>query len=78
MRPKRGALIQVIDPATPPERKAKPKRAMIVLMSGVGGLFFAILLAFVLEALKNAAQGPDGAKLRELRAALRFRTPKNV
>lgn len=75
---KEGALIQVIDPATPPERKAKPKRGMIVLMSGVGGLFFAILLAFVLEALKNAAQGPNGEKLRELRAALRFRTPKNA
>lgn len=75
---KQGALIQVIDPATPPERKAKPKRMMILLMSAVGGLFFSIVLAFVLEAMKNAAQGPNAEKLRELRAALSFRRPKVV
>ncbi len=28
-----GSLIQVIDPATPPERKSKPRRAVIVLVS---------------------------------------------
>lgn len=75
---KQGALIQVIDPATPPERKAKPKRMLILLMSAIGGLFFSIVLAFVLESMKNLAQGPNAEKWRELRAALSFRKPKVV
>jgi len=38
-----GTLIQVLDKATPPERKSKPKRAMIAVVSTVlAGLVFAV------------------------------------
>ena len=33
-----GALIQVVDPATPPERKSKPKRAFTAAASGLAAL----------------------------------------
>lgn len=72
---KEGALIQVIDKAVPPERKIKPKGATLVLMGLAAGLVLSVLLAFVLEALKKAQQGPDAARLHELRAALRWRRP---
>jgi uncharacterized protein involved in exopolysaccharide biosynthesis len=44
---KEGTLIQVIDPATPPERKSKPKRATIAIGATVGVflLVFTWLLA---------------------------------
>lgn len=41
-----GALIQVVDPATPPERRSAPKRGRIVIMTTISSLIG--LLAFVL------------------------------
>jgi uncharacterized protein involved in exopolysaccharide biosynthesis len=50
----RNALvIQVIDKAVQPERKAKPKKAIIVGLSTVIGLVFAVLFAFYLERNKT-------------------------
>ena len=40
-----GALIQVLDPATPPEKKSRPKRAQ---MGALGAMATALLLAIVL------------------------------
>lgn len=49
----RGAVvIQVIDKAVRPERRARPKRATIVTITTVAGLFFSILLAFCLDRTK--------------------------
>ena len=39
----------VIDPPEVPQYRSKPNRKMIVLLAGVFGLFFAILLAFIIE-----------------------------
>ena len=50
---KEGPLIQVVDMASPPERKSKPKRALIVLVSALVGLFSAVLFAFLRIALRN-------------------------
>ena len=41
-----GALIQVVDPATPPEKKSKPKKAFIALLSTAAALMG--LIVFVL------------------------------
>jgi len=47
-----ATLIQVIDPAVPPERKSKPKRAMIVLASTLGAF---LLLCFYVLVRQGAA-----------------------
>lgn len=70
---KEGAVIQVIDPAVPPERKSKPKSMILVAAGFMAGLVIAILLIFIRHAIQSASVGPDGEKLRELRAALRWR-----
>lgn len=57
---KDGANIQVLDVATPPERKSKPKRATLILLAGIGGFFLACILAFVLEAIGKSKASPEG------------------
>lgn len=53
---KESSLIQVLDAAKPPDRKSKPKRALMVALGLMGGLFAGVLLALVREQyLKSAA-----------------------
>lgn len=67
-----GGVIQVVDRATPPERKSRPKRGLVAVATTVGS--FLALLAFLL--IRHAWQaGPQdeatSRKMAELRAALR-------
>jgi tyrosine-protein kinase Etk/Wzc len=72
---KDAALIQVLDWATPPERKSKPRRALIVILSTLAAGLVAVLLAFIREALNKASQQPESAaRLAALRSALRWRS----
>jgi uncharacterized protein involved in exopolysaccharide biosynthesis len=67
-----GATIQVIDAATPPEFKSKPKKALIAVLATLATGFLLLLWVFVRQALKNAAQDSESAqKLAGIRAALR-------
>jgi len=61
----REILIQVIDPAVPPEKKAKPKRFLIISISTFLGLFIGILCAFLLEAFEKARKDPSRAEKME-------------
>ena len=51
-------LIQVLDQATPPERKSKPKRSLIVLAAALAAFILAVLLAFLREKLLRRKQQP--------------------
>ncbi len=55
---KEGPLIQQVDVALPPERKSKPKRAIIVLASIFAGLFLGILAASIMRAMRRVAENP--------------------
>ena len=63
----------IIDPAFVPEKKFKPKRSQICLLSVVVAFFIAIFLAFFLEYLHNMKKNEDPERLANLRNALRFR-----
>lgn len=68
---KDSAIIQVMDIAIPPDRKSKPKRAMIVIIATLAAGFVAILFAFIKEALIKAAQDPQqSARFRVFREYL--------
>ena len=58
---KEGPLIQQVDVAVAPERKSKPKRAIIVLVAAFAGLFLGVLVAFVRRALRKAQSDPASA-----------------
>lgn len=45
--------IQILDKAIPPEKRFKPKRRQMVLLSGFTSLFFSIFLAFASEYFKR-------------------------
>ena len=50
-----GAVIQVLDTAEPPERKAKPKKAMIAVIATLASGFALLLFVFIRSALKSAS-----------------------
>ncbi len=54
-----GALIQVLDIAEPPERKAKPKKAMIAMIATLASGFALLLFVFIRSAFKNVSQDEE-------------------
>jgi tyrosine-protein kinase Etk/Wzc len=58
-----GAVVQVLDIAQPPERKSKPKKAMIAIIAALVSGFALLLFVFVRAAIKNASQDEE-TKLR--------------
>lgn len=69
-----GALIQVVDVATPPERKSKPKRAVIAVVGTLAGVMF--LVGFVLSRhfWREAVKRPEStSSMSRLRNALENR-----
>jgi len=67
-----GAVIQVLDAAQPPERKSKPKKALIAIIATLASGFALLLFVFVRQALANAGQDSDSAqKMAALKASWR-------
>jgi len=66
-----GAVIQVLDAAQPPERKSKPKKAQIAMLTTLATGFALLLFVFIRQALRGAGNAPESAeKLSRLRQAL--------
>lgn len=53
-----GAVIQVLDVAQPPERKAKPKKALIAVIATLISGFALLLFVLVRSAIRKASQNP--------------------
>jgi tyrosine-protein kinase Etk/Wzc len=65
-----GAVIQVLDAAQAPERKAKPKKALIAIIATLATGFALLLFVFIRQALRNASQDSESAqKLSALKAS---------
>lgn len=56
---KEAAVIQVIDKAIPPEKIAKPKRILIILIATFMGFFLSIFVAFFAEYKERASKEPE-------------------
>lgn len=54
-----GAMIQVLDKATPPERKSKPKKALIAIIATFGSGFLLLVWVFLREALRKSRSDAD-------------------
>ena len=67
-----GAVIQVLDAAQPPERKSKPKKALIAIIATLAAGFALLLFVFIRQALRNSSQNSESAnKLSSIQASWR-------
>ena len=65
-----GAVIQVLDAAQAPERKSKPRKALIAIIATLATGFVLLLFVFIRQALKNAGKDQESAdKLSHLKAS---------
>ncbi len=71
---KEGAIIQVVDPAVPPDKKSFPKRSLIVLGSAFVGLIVGMFWTLWAAALRSMKSDPHiASKLIFLRRAVSLR-----
>jgi len=65
-----GAVVQVLDVATPPEKKAKPQKALVAIIATLATGFVLLLYVFIKNALKGSEQDEETrAKMAALRAS---------
>lgn len=65
-----GSVIQVVDVARPPEKKSKPKKAMVAVLTTFVTGFALLIFVFMRNSLKAADQDPETLeKLTQLRSA---------
>lgn len=68
---KDASIIQVLDPAVEPERKSKPRRALIVLLSMAFAFIASVAFAFISDARRQAMLDPErAAKVEQLKSYL--------
>jgi tyrosine-protein kinase Etk/Wzc len=53
-----SAVIQVVDKAVVPAKKAKPKRLLIIILSVFVGFFLSVVAAFVIDFKEKASAYP--------------------
>ena len=56
-----AAIIQVLDNAVAPEKKSKPKRSVIVLLTAVASGFLCVFGIFIYEAIQRSNADPENA-----------------
>ncbi|WP_425253247.1 GumC family protein [Janthinobacterium sp. NFX145] len=67
---KESSIIQILDVAVPAEKKAKPKRSIIILLGFVGGVFLGMLIALMRDAYVHSMKDEKNRYRRsELRMA---------
>lgn len=72
-----AAIIQVVDKAIPPEKRAKPKRKQMVMMATFIGFFCSIFVAFFMEYKERESSNPENRERFEtLKGYITFRRKK--
>ena len=63
-------MIQILDAAQAPERKSKPKKALIAIIATLAAGFALLLFVFIRQALNNAGKDQESVnKLNHLKAS---------
>ena len=68
----------IIDPPFVPEKKFKPKRAQICILSVFVAFFMAIFLAFIMEYVGNLKKNEDPERLANLKKYMKLRNKKTM
>ena len=76
---RQGALIQIVDPAVPPDKRSFPKRGFIVLGATVVGFIAGIFAVLFQAGLCRLRSDPEESrKLHALRKSLSFNRPSGT
>ena len=71
---KDATIVQVMDKAIEPDRKSRPKRALIVVLSAFAALFVAVIWVLIRELVSRADASPEHAsRIQALRGHLRWK-----
>jgi len=66
-----GAIIQVVDPAIPPDRRSFPKRGLIVIGATFVGFFAGVFVALLQAGLRRIKKDPEArGKIALLKRAI--------
>jgi len=69
-----AAVIQVIEKAVPPEKRAWPKRRLMVILAIISGFFVSIALAFFMEYMERVSGNPEyREKVAKLKRTMSYR-----
>ncbi|HOQ47832.1 MAG TPA: Wzz/FepE/Etk N-terminal domain-containing protein [Bryobacteraceae bacterium] len=70
-----GMLVQVVDRAQPPQRKSKPRRALVTVVASLATGIVLIVMTLIRHAWRNARSDPESApKIERLLELLRLRS----
>lgn len=70
-----GAVVQVLDLAQTPEKRSKPRKALITIMATLGSGFALLLYVFIRQGLRNAKRSSETAeKIARIRRSLGFKS----
>ena len=61
-----ATIIQVLDKAVPPGKRAKPKRRQMVVVAVIAGFFLAVFAAFFMEFIENVSSDAENRETIEL------------
>lgn len=61
-----ATIIQVLDRAVPPEKRAKPRRKVMVVLATFIGFFSSIFVAFFMEFIENVSRDEENREMVEL------------
>jgi tyrosine-protein kinase Etk/Wzc len=69
-----AVVIQVVDKAIPPDKRAKPKRTLMVLVAAFTGFFLSIFIALFIEYKEKASQDPEQKeRIEAIRKEINFK-----
>jgi tyrosine-protein kinase Etk/Wzc len=73
---KEGSLVQVVDPALPPDRKSFPRKGLITIAAIFFGFFFSVFLVLVQSGLERMRRNPEtSGKMNYLREMTAWNKP---
>ncbi|MFN3740423.1 MAG: GumC family protein [Thermodesulfovibrionales bacterium] len=71
-----AVVIQVIDKAIPPDKRARPKRTLMVIIATFTGFFISVFLAFIANYKDRMLEDPENRKrLETIKGYISFRLP---
>jgi len=68
-----ASVIQVIDRAVPPDKKARPKRGLISILGGFSGFLIAVFLSFFMDYIERAPEDGEKQKIEAIKEYLRLK-----